>query len=136
MDFYGIGSAMQAMVRVYFQTSRSSGRTSSLIDSLHDGDRVVFVDSKEADRVYRLCKERELEVKCITVPPNNPMRLLERGPSMGRTIFSHRWVEQYYEMRLVDCARDIDDLEHRSSGCHERSESRFSEKETSKWSGL
>ena len=100
MDAFGIGQAMKGTARVYFQASRNTGRTASMVESAKDGDRLVFADPKEADRVGRMLKERELDVECIVIAPKEARRIFERGTSQGRTIFDHQWVEQYYLLNL------------------------------------
>ena len=58
MDAFGIGQAMEGTALTYFRASRQTGRTTSMIESLKDGDRVVFRTAGERDRVMRLLKER------------------------------------------------------------------------------
>lgn len=115
MDFFGIGPALQGVVRSYFLGGRRSGRTTRLVDSLQDGDRVVFIDSRQADRFKRLCKEQDKEVVCIVIDPKNTHAIFDRGPSQGRTIFDHTWVEQFYVHRLEACQKDLAYLERESS---------------------
>ena len=47
MDHFGIGAAFRAMANVYITSARRTGRTTSLLESLKDGDRVVFASSRE-----------------------------------------------------------------------------------------
>lgn len=116
MDHFGIGAALQAMASIYFRQSRLTGRTTSLVESVKDGDRIVFANSHEAERVRRLCREREVDVTCMVVDPSTPERLFEVGTSEGRTIFDHGWVEQHY-INAIEAARSqIDHLERQSSG--------------------
>ena len=96
MDHFGIGLAIKAMVKVYEQASCQTGRTTSIVDSLKDGDRVVFTNEHEARRVQRLCKEAGIDIDYIVINPKGPNRILERGTSQGRTIFDHTWVYEYY----------------------------------------
>lgn len=134
MDHFGIGAAMRGMTHVYIQTARRTGRTTSLVESVKDGDRIVFMDSREAERVRRMCLERGAKVECIVVPPKEPERLLERAPAEGRTIFDHSWVEQRY-LAVID--REVEmlgTLERETSGygaAHR--ETRRAAEEISKW---
>jgi hypothetical protein len=116
MDHFGIGQAMQAMAHVYAQSARRTGRTTSLLESLKDGDRVVFVTAQEADRVRRLCNDRGLKVDCIVLPVDRPDRLFERGTPKGRTLFDHSWVERYYIQSMERCQKEIDHWQRESSG--------------------
>lgn len=134
MDHFGIGQAMQSMARVYAQSARRTGRTTSLLESLKDGDRVVFIDSREADRIRRLCKERGLDVECIVLPPEQPHRLLERGMSSGRTLFDHSWVERYYIHAMERCQEEIDHWQRESSGWGEAHvQTRHQAEQIAKW---
>lgn len=116
MDHFGIGSALQAMWRMYCATSRRSGRTTSLVDSVKDGDRVVVLTAAQAQHLERLIAERRVSVQCIVVEPHAVDRLFERGTSEGRTIFDHAWLEAYYLMKMESAAERIDHLERELSG--------------------
>lgn len=134
MDHFGIGAAMRGMAMTYFQSARRTGRTTSMVESVKDGDRIVFADSREAECVRRLCKERGVTVECIVSDPRSPQRLVERGTSNGRTIFDHGWVEQYYLDVLEGHGREIDHLEQQLSGYGEaHRETKRRAEERSKW---
>lgn len=116
MDHFGIGPAMRGIAAVFFQSARRSGRTTSMLESLKDGDRVVFFEPKEAARVGRLCAQRGLKVECVTVPATQPDRLFERGTPTGRLIFDHTWVEVFYTAALEKAAAQIDHFQRELSG--------------------
>ena len=116
MDHFGIGAALQLALRVYVQGARQTGRTTSLIESLKDGDRVVCQEWREANRLEQLCKERGIAVKCVAVPPHDARSLFHSGSSQGRTIFEHTWVEAFYEMTLQRASEELDHLERELSG--------------------
>ena len=116
MDHFGIGQAMEGMARAYFQASRATGRTVSLIESVKDGDRIVCATRLEAQRLKQLCKERGVEVACIVVPPHSPQRLFDGGTPQGRTVFDHTWVEIFYTEAIKRCQADIDKLQEMASG--------------------
>lgn len=116
MDHFGIGNAVQGMLHTYVTTARQSGRTTSLLESLKDGDRVVCVSAREADRLKHLCRERALKVDFIVVEPRQPQTLFQRPPPEGRTIFDHTWVESYYWEAMKRCQAEIDNMQRESSG--------------------
>lgn len=116
MDHFGIGAAMSAMFATYATSPRRTGRTTSLVESVKDGDRIVFADEREARRVQRLCQERGVCVECITVDTRDPHRLMERGTSQGRTLFDHHFVEEVYRIGINRIATMIDELERATSG--------------------
>lgn len=134
MDHFGIGAAMQGMARMYFQSARQSGRTTSLVESVKDGDRIVFADSREAERVCRMCLERGVKVECVVVTPKTPERVFERGTPEGRTIFDHSWVEQRYLEAIERAQQEIDHLERQASGYGEaHRETKRKAEELAKW---
>lgn len=134
MDHFGIGAAVDGAVQIYLQSARRTGRTTSLVESVKEGDRIVFVDSREAERVNRLCLERRVNVDCIVIDPKYPERLFERGTSQGRTMFDHSWVEQYYLAAISRANSDIDHLEKQASGYGEaHRETHRRAEEIAKW---
>jgi hypothetical protein len=118
MDHFGIGNGVDSAVRIYFQSARRSGRTTSLVESLKTGDRVVFSTQKEARRVLSLCKERDVVIEAIVCDPESPERLFHRGsPSdASRTVFDHGWVEQFYFNAIERARADIDAFQRNLSG--------------------
>lgn len=116
MDHFGIGLAMHAMANLYRNTARRTGRTTSLLNSLHDGDRVICANTNDAARMQRLCRENGKSVECIAICPSTPERLLDKPRSTGRTIFDHTWVEQYYVDAIKRVASGIDELQSITSG--------------------
>lgn len=116
MDHFGIGAAMYGMARMYCQSARRTGRTTSLVESVKDGDRIVFTNSKEAEHVRRLCLERGVQVEVMIAEPHQQERVFERGTPEGRTLFDHSWVEQYYLNAIERAQREIDHLERQASG--------------------
>jgi hypothetical protein len=136
MDHFGTGLGVAGVAKVYFQSSRRSGRTKSLVDSLKSGDRVVFLSEKEGRRVNSLCKERGVEIEMIVCDPRSPDRLFGRSSPTGdaRTIFDHGWVEQFYMDAITSAQRDIDHFQKELSGrgAAHREKKRQTE-EFSKW---
>ncbi len=106
-DFFGIGNAIRGAVNIYFRSARQTGRTNALLESLKDGDRVVFIDQQEADRVRRLAKEMDKKIETAVLSPDNIEGLFDRGPSKGRTIFDHSWVERYYLNHIERAAEKL-----------------------------
>ena len=58
MDHFGIGGAILGAVRVYLHGARGTGRTTSLLESVGSGDRVVFQSTQESRRFKDLCSAR------------------------------------------------------------------------------
>lgn len=134
MDIFGIGPGVLGAVNIYFQSARRTGRTTALLESLKPGDRIVFAESKHADLMRRMLKERDLDVECIVIPPNIPEKLFEHPTSQGRTIFDHCWLEQFYLSNLERMTRDIDHLQTQSSGYGEAHiRTRLAAQEMAKW---
>tara|TARA_R110002124_G_scaffold190189_1_gene357461 strand:+ start:493 stop:909 length:417 start_codon:yes stop_codon:yes gene_type:complete len=116
MDAFGIGNAIIGAARVYFQSARRTGRTSALLESLQPGDRVVCLTTQQAQHLRQRIKEQDIDATVIVVPTEKPERIFEQSTSIGRTIFDHVWVEQYYLNQLQRAACDIDSLQRQSSG--------------------
>lgn len=118
MDLFGIGQAVKGAMLIYFQSARGAGRTTSLVESVKDGDRICFTNQREADRVKHLCLERGVNVECIVVDPRNPEEIFHHGSVLedGRNIFDHGWLEEYY-MHCIERAKGrVDVLERETSG--------------------
>lgn len=138
MDFFGIGAAVQGAARIYFRSACRSGRTTYLINSLKPGDRVIFKNHQEMNRVRNLCKERGVqEISFVVTPPKDPSRIFNRGTPQGRVIFDHSWLEDYYNLQLENIDQDITHLEREASGWNEaHEETRLAAKEILKWRGF
>lgn len=116
------------------RSARGTGRSTSLVDSVMDGDRICFASSDEARRVERLLKERGVQVACIVVDPKSPHDIFEKGTSQGRTIFDHDWVEQYYLAAIEKASFNIDQLQKNASGYGEaHRETRRRAEEVARW---
>ncbi len=134
MDHFGIGLAIKGMAIAYFHASRATGRTTSLVESVKDGDRIVFIDSNHARRVERLCLDRGVNVECIVVDPKTPEHVFDMPTSVGRTIFDHCWIEQRYLHVIERTQKEIDTLERESSGYGEaHRETKRSAEQLMKW---
>jgi hypothetical protein len=135
MDHFGIGAAMRGITQIYIQSARRTGRTTSLVESVKNGDRIIFVDNNEAERVKRLCLERGVKVECIVIDPKKPGDVFKRGTPEGRTLFDHSWVEQYYVNAIEFAKNDIDRLQQQTScyGEAHRETRRRAEEELAKW---
>lgn len=134
MDHFGIGAAIQGAAKIYMQSARCTGRTTSLVESVKEGDRICFADSKEAERVRRLCLERGVAIECVVIDPKQPERIFERGTPKGRTLFDHSWVQQYYLAAIERAGAEIDHFEQQASGYGEaHRETRRRAEELAKW---
>jgi hypothetical protein len=111
MDHFGIGTAMRAMAQLYQQTARRTGRTTSLLNSVKDGDRIVFASVKDARLFGHLLRERGKKVECVVRSPDNPDDLFHLSMTGGRTLFDHRWVEDYYALAIDRSYKEIDNLQ-------------------------
>ena len=125
---------MKGMHRVYFQSARRSGRTTMMLDSLKDGDRVIFNDPRERDRVKRMCRDRKLNVECLVITHNDPSMVFKRPTPVGRVMFDHQWVEDFYMKAIERAEKDIDFFQRESSGFSEaHRETRRAAEEICKW---
>lgn len=119
MDHFGIGAGLTGAMDIYFHASRGTGRTTSLVDSVKEGDRVIFVSEKQAKEFERKCKDRGLKVETMACGVDDFDRLIyARQPVQGdgRLIFDHVWVEQFYRYALDRSIKEIDRLQRELSG--------------------
>lgn len=116
MDHFGIGTALQAMLQTYEFTARGTGRTTNLIESLRDGDRVVVESAAVKRHIVGLLQERGLKVDVIVVDPVKFSDLFNHRPSEGRTLFEHTWLVARYKHVLELAANDIDRWQRETSG--------------------
>jgi hypothetical protein len=116
MDIYGIGNALKSMVGFYVFNSRSTGRTTHLLQIVESGDRVIFSE----DAHLRHFKERLREhgitgVELVKFPVNrNPLERLSTG--QGQTYLDHNWIEDRYRWVLDNEARGLDSIQKSLSG--------------------
>lgn len=115
-DQFGIGAGIRGAAQVFLAMARATGRTTNMIKSLKDGDRVICATAREADHIRRLVNVRGVDAEVTVVPVNAPSGMFGRGTPQGRTILDHAWVEQYFTDALDRAARDIDHLEREASG--------------------
>lgn len=106
-DFFGISPAIVTLMERLFESSRGTGRTTSLLEQVKDGDAVVFVRRNEGERFERECRGRGVRVSCIVIHPRDAGQLpsLEKLRGFrGRLHFDHEWIESYYLERHGDAA--------------------------------
>lgn len=118
VDHFGIGNAIKGVIEIYFRACRRTGRTTSLVESAKDGDRVVFVNRLHASEFERLCRERGIAVETFICDPGAPERLFER-PSVakdGRLIFDHAWIEEYYRLAIEGACNHLDRMQREIGG--------------------
>lgn len=118
MDHFGIGAGVTAVVRTFFQAARATGRTTSLVESLKTGDRVVFLNEREGRRVQAMCKDRGVEIQITVNDARYLDRLLSHGPPRhdGRLVFDHSWVEEFYSHTIEQAQRKLDHFQRELSG--------------------
>lgn len=135
MDFFGIGAAVKGAMNVYFQSARRTGRTTSMLETLKDGDRVYFACQQDARNFDRLCKERGRGVECLVIDPKEPQSIFHRhGTCSGRAIFDHSWLEQFYQHGLEQMQEHVACLERESSGWSEvHEQTKLKAQELAKW---
>jgi len=134
-DIFGIGIAIQTCVEIYFTASRRTGRTSLMIDCLQNGDRVIFHDPNERDRVCRLIHERHLNVDCVCIPVTGDAghRVRQLRKSAGKTLFDHTWIEKFHLNDLRDSQKRLHDVSRALSATGAHRETAETRMQASKW---
>jgi hypothetical protein len=115
MDFFGISKSVKDCVLDFFLCMRRTGRTTKLVESVRNGDRIGFIKWQEAHRVRQLCLDRGITIECLVVDPKDPERIFDHPKSEGRTIFDHSLVEEMYYDSIERTKRMIDFFERESS---------------------
>lgn len=120
MDHFGIGNALMGMAYNFFALSRSTGRSTLLLESVQDGDRIIVAGPNEKQWYEHKLRQRQaikpMNVTVQIVSPLDPARLFSISTSTGRTIFDHTWLEHFYMEALRTASQDIDRLQRESSG--------------------
>lgn len=116
MDFFGIGSAIKSVLSIYFHLAEQTGRTTNLVESVQDGDRVVFADARDAKRVSLLCKERGVTIEPLVVSPERMYEISSYGTAQGRLIFDHVWLEAYYLLVMESAMGKLLSMKQNGSG--------------------
>ena len=117
-DFFGIGNAIKKLIDKYRYSSRFSGRTTNLINSVKTGDRVVFTKQNTADDFERQCKARDVEIECVAINPSRKDFPFGLHTVQGRTFFDHTWVEEAYTQAIDNVYNRINFYERELSKEH------------------
>lgn len=134
MDHFGIGAALLGSGNIYLRAARQTGRTTSLLNSLKDGDRVIVPTERQQRRWQSLLAERQLKVEVRWFSVDRLHDLYHLGTGDRQTRFEHTWVEEFYIRNLEDSIRHLDELQQRLSGwgeAHERT--RRQAQELARW---
>ena len=101
MNDYGIGAALLAVATVYFRSARRTGRTTTLLNTLQNGDRVVFATAKDKALFMKLAEGRVI-IHPLVIDPRQLDSLSQFSRNVtGRTFFDHSWVEAFYRHALT-----------------------------------
>lgn len=136
MDHFGIGACIRAAIELMLRGMRATGRTTALINSVKDGDRIIFRSRQEAMVVEMLLRRKGLQVSCVVVDPTHVERLLGTQRAAGRTYFDHVWIEEYYTNGIKQLGKDIDHFSSALSGMPDDGDDlkRFRHEEIVRWS--
>lgn len=110
-----VDAALKSMLQIYFSNARSSGRTSAMINSLKDGDVVIFADDREARRVKRLAAQRGIHIATSTARLDRPEYYADKIKG-GRVVFDHEVIEAFYLREINHCTAFLDRLLEELSG--------------------
>lgn len=119
MDFFGFGSALKSAHTILCMAQRQTGRTTSLVESLKTGDRVVCLNRNQALNIERLCREREVKITTVVVGERRIEEALHGLSTLsddGRTVLDHAVVEEMYAGAITSTTQYIDSAEKSLSG--------------------
>lgn len=119
-DFFGIGASIKGSLNILFQSMRATGRTINLVKSLKEGDRVICVN--QGDVHYLKSRIRDFGIEGVEVIAKNPRNLDLKGvgTAQGRTMFDHRFVEEFYKDAIEHASNQLNGMEQHLSGYDER----------------
>lgn len=134
MDQFGIGAQAMGALMTVFTAARGTGRTKAMIEGLRTGDRVVFLERREAERVRRMASELGREIDVVVIPINEPHRLFDRRRAQGRLLFDHCWLEEFYRAAIRDAFKFTEAATRDLSGYDlPHVESRIAAREVQRW---
>lgn len=125
MDIYGIGASLSAHIKRYIETHRGTGRTSTLLSILREGDAVVFSLPSAKSHFERQLKEagfKNGDVKVITASPRYPSDAIDKlkGRLEGKVYFDHTYLEEFFTQANLDARVHIMTISRELSGFGER----------------
>lgn len=108
MDIFKIGENLKRNMILHFGMFRQTGRTRHLVNSLRDGDLVVFASRADMLEVQRLLINKNTKVNLIVI---SPLYFDEKDERLrghrGRVIFDHFWIEEYYAHSIEQASNVI-----------------------------
>ncbi len=116
MDDFGIGAAALACFNAVSMAMRRTGRTTRMLQSLGEHDRVVFRTLSEARYAQDSARREGKDLKFVVCDPKNIPALFDKGTPQGKTHFDHMWLEDYYRNAIDDSAKGIRQLQDELSG--------------------
>lgn len=122
MDFFGIGQALRGAFETYLQGSRGTGRTTLLLNSLKEGDRVIFHNHNHKKFFEMELRHREVKgVELLVVDVDSLGEHLRGvGTAQGRTYFDHTFIEEHHKQSIEHSIRHLNSIEKNLSGFDER----------------
>ena len=138
MDHFGIGNTIRSTIEVCMGLARRTGRTTLLLNTVRNGDRVIFRTCAEAKYFENLCNDRGIAVECIVVGEARAEHMLlgRKPPKSGRTICDHTWVEQQYIDAIASVRDRIDKLEEDKGAFDRAMEERELSKDAKNFSAI
>ena len=107
MKLYNIPEGIRSSIEIFFNCSRGTGRTTSMLKSLKTGDTVVFLTHDEAIRVYNQCRSARIEIKYVVATVREIGKVISYSNRCKDLILDHRWVEEYYRQAVETATKDL-----------------------------
>ena len=116
MNDHGFGEKLKELTENFIKSCRQTGRTTSLIDSLKDGDIVIFYNTPEAKRIQNLSLvEKNVKIHAVVINPKlndseisyklNEIKIENKN---NRIVFDHSWIEKYYLVTIEQAIANLD----------------------------
>lgn len=107
MYHHTVNAALGSMAQIFFETSRRTGRTTEMLESLKSGDFVVFDNSAEAKRVQEMAARRGIKILTTVARISDHHRWMDRARG-HRLVFDHSAIEKYFLEKMQDATNSLD----------------------------
>lgn len=117
MNQFNIDTALISALEIYSHVAHKTGRSTSLVNSLNDGDVILTLTHRERDHYMRLIEEKGLTASVIVLNTGeDEIYKLRTIRTNGIIHPSHLWLQKYYKERIHSLSVVLPELFNRLKG--------------------
>lgn len=116
MDDFGITNTLRVAYEMSFRSARHSGRSTRMLENFKEGDRIVVISEQDKRFLLSRAKEMKKDIDVVVVNSSKLGDVFMHATPTGRTIFDHRWVENFYLQQFEKSAEYLRRLQDETSG--------------------